>query len=175
MSALVERLRFRVGRRETRRDCMPQFGPPSLPPRASLATWARAESALGFALPPLLRELYTSIANGGFGPGYGLIGVGDDGALDDGKSIVDKYRLFRTVSPEHPTWCWPERVILLCTWGCAIYSGIDCSREEAPVLLWDPNDDSRVEDNLRPQRPSLESWLSAWADGVDLWKEMYPD
>jgi hypothetical protein len=33
------------------------------------------ERQLGFSLPPLLRLLYTQIANGGFGPGYGITGV----------------------------------------------------------------------------------------------------
>lgn len=33
------------------------------------------EQQLGFALPSLLKLLYTQIANGGFGPGFGIIGV----------------------------------------------------------------------------------------------------
>ena len=35
------------------------------------------EKQLGFPLPPLLRLLYTQIANGGFGPGYGITGATD--------------------------------------------------------------------------------------------------
>ena len=35
------------------------------------------EQQLGFPLPQLLRHLYAEIANGGFGPGYGIIGVED--------------------------------------------------------------------------------------------------
>jgi SMI1 / KNR4 family (SUKH-1) len=42
------------------------------------------EEALGFPLPPLLRLLYTRIANGGFGPGYGIIGAIDGFPLEDG-------------------------------------------------------------------------------------------
>jgi SMI1 / KNR4 family (SUKH-1) len=34
-----------------------------------------AEQALGIPLPPLLRTLYSQIANGAFGPHYGLIGA----------------------------------------------------------------------------------------------------
>lgn len=33
----------------------------------------RAEARLGFALPPLLAALYTRVADGGFGPEYGLL------------------------------------------------------------------------------------------------------
>lgn len=43
----------------------------------------RTEQQLGFSLPPLLRLLYTQIANGGFGPGYGIIGAaGGYGGVD---------------------------------------------------------------------------------------------
>jgi SMI1 / KNR4 family (SUKH-1) len=35
----------------------------------------KTERQLGFSLPPLLRLLYTQIANGGFGPGYGITGA----------------------------------------------------------------------------------------------------
>lgn len=42
------------------------------------------EQQLGFPLPLLLRLLYTQIANGGFGPGYGIIGALDGFSLLDG-------------------------------------------------------------------------------------------
>lgn len=43
----------------------------------------RTEQQLGFPLPPLLSLLYTQIANGGFGPGYGIIGAaGGYGGVD---------------------------------------------------------------------------------------------
>ena len=35
----------------------------------------QTEHLLGFALPPLLVALYSALANGGFGPGYGLRGM----------------------------------------------------------------------------------------------------
>jgi hypothetical protein len=43
----------------------------SLPPPASPRELAQSEERIGFNLPPLLRSLYSEIANGGFGPGYG--------------------------------------------------------------------------------------------------------
>ena len=45
------------------------------------------EDLLGFPLPPLLRELYKQLANGGFGPGYGLIGV-TGGFCEAGASLT---------------------------------------------------------------------------------------
>lgn len=44
-------------------------------PKASEQQIKETEQPLGFSLPPLLRLLYTQIANGGFGPGYGIIGA----------------------------------------------------------------------------------------------------
>ena len=43
-------------------------------PKASEAQLQMTEEVMGFAHPPLLRELYLQIANGGFGPDTGLIG-----------------------------------------------------------------------------------------------------
>src|SRR5712691_9814035 len=45
------------------------FAYPAATENQRLAT----EDLLGFPLPPLLRTLYQQLANGGFGPGYGLI------------------------------------------------------------------------------------------------------
>ena len=41
----------------------------------SLAVVEAAEQSLGFYLPHLLREIYTQVGNGGFGPGYGIDGT----------------------------------------------------------------------------------------------------
>lgn len=54
-------------------------------PPATAEQLQATEEALGFALPPMLRALYTHVANGGFGPAYGITGArggyyfGDDG------------------------------------------------------------------------------------------------
>src|SRR5260221_14743324 len=63
-------------------------------PPASEAQMRKTEQQLGFALPPLLRLLYTHVANGGFGPGYGLFGVigGFSFTGSGGKNIVERYR-----------------------------------------------------------------------------------
>ena len=44
-------------------------------PPATPEQLAATEQALGFPLLPLLRTLYSELANGGFGPGYGLRGA----------------------------------------------------------------------------------------------------
>lgn len=49
--------------------------PPFAFPPATEQQIEQTEQQLGFPLPPLLRLLYTQIANGGFGPGFGILGV----------------------------------------------------------------------------------------------------
>ena len=41
------------------------------------AAVAEAEELAGRSLPSLLRRLYLEVGNGGFGPGYGLLGLRD--------------------------------------------------------------------------------------------------
>lgn len=51
------------------------------------------EQQLGFPLPLLLRLLYTEVGNGGFGPGYGIIGAihGYPGLEDLDGNIAQRY------------------------------------------------------------------------------------
>jgi hypothetical protein len=51
----------------------PEPAPPPLAAPVSPTDIASAEKRLGFALPDDLKQLYSAIANGGFGPGGGLI------------------------------------------------------------------------------------------------------
>ncbi len=60
-------------------------------PTASLAQLQKTEMLLGFALPPFLRMIYTKIANGGFGPAYGIRGA-IDGFADATGTIVQHYQ-----------------------------------------------------------------------------------
>ena len=46
-----------------------------LPPAAGPQELDRVEASLGLALPPTLRRVYGEVANGGFGPGYGLVPI----------------------------------------------------------------------------------------------------
>lgn len=152
-----------------------------LPGAASPETLARAEADLGFALPPLLAGLYARVADGGFGPGYGLR------PLDE---AVAEYRDLRKTSsipapagaaegpgPGAADWRWPEGVLPIGDWGCAMLACVDCRSEGGPVLLFEPNagipDHAWYED-----APSLAAWLHTWlagsgwyeeeADGLDL-------
>jgi hypothetical protein len=109
------------------------------------------------------------VGNGGFGPGYGIIGLEHGKGTDEGHSTVARYHLDREGDPECPGWIWPEKLIVLCNWGCAMYSCIDCSRAEAPVVRFDPNglDFERCkgwEDAFWMESDSFEKWLTLWLD-----------
>ena len=78
----------------------------ALPPPASPRELAESEERIGFDLPPLLRSIYSEIANGGFGPGYGFIGLITRVPLGQfkGDSAVELFESFRDGDPEYPTW-----------------------------------------------------------------------
>jgi hypothetical protein len=137
-----------------------------------------AELSLEFPLPAFLCRAYTTIANGGFGPGRGLLGVQGGAADEHGNSIVDLYDSFSAANPEDRTWQWPEGLVPICPWGGSVYSCVDCATAEGAVICLDltgyePGRD--LKEFLIPQRQlTVEAWLRAWAEGVDLWTEMFP-
>jgi hypothetical protein len=92
-----------------------------LPVPASPEAVAEAEQAIDYRLPPLLRRLYLEVANGGFDPRDGILGVlGVPGGewIGDWADIVDVYKAFNS-GPEDPH---PEWLVWLFEWGCAIWS-----------------------------------------------------
>ncbi len=110
---------------------------------------------LGFALPELLRQVYLRVANGGFGPGYGLLGVGH-GATDDlGNTADSLYDLFSQADPDDPEWRWRPQVIPFSYWGCAVYS---CITPSGMVIGFDEG--AWVDDEI-----PLDVWLRKWLDG----------
>src|SRR5205085_3391866 len=99
--------------------------------------------------PPLLRALYTQVANGRFGPGAGLKGiVGGYGSLKSGthtpdtETIVNQY-LWRShkrtfdfaeylgqdvatpIDLEIPYGEWPKQVLPICNLGCVQEACVD--------------------------------------------------
>jgi hypothetical protein len=73
-------------------------------PPASEQQLNETEQQLGFNLPLLLRLLYAQVANGGFGPGYGIYGViGGFGGQEDisDRHIVHQYRSAVNLAEAH--------------------------------------------------------------------------
>jgi len=137
--------------------------------------FASDESRLGFALPPLMKRIYKEIGNGGFGPGYGLIGLSNGVPNYDGRTAPEIYESLRGSSTDEPNWKWPERLLPLCDWGCAISSCVDCADPDFRIRIFDPNvhDGDDWADSFFEESPGFETWITAWASGVDLWNAMY--
>jgi hypothetical protein len=127
-----------------------------------------AEDLIGFRLPPLLRRLYLEVGNGGFGPGYGVLGLRGGHRNDTRRAALDLYREANDTSSPH--WSFlPASLLPVCYWGCGIYSFIDCSRTEGPMWGWDPNPGPADRQALFPQPFTLAGWLGRWVRGK-LWQ-----
>ncbi|MGW1889316.1 SMI1/KNR4 family protein [Streptomyces sp. NPDC002004] len=145
------------------------WGWTDLPAPVQAGSVARAEAALGFPLPPLLAALYLRVADGGFGPEYGLLPL-LDGSPSGEQPVVAQYLARREEAGEAPDRPWPEGVLPISHWGCGMYACVDCHAEEAPVLLFEPNADD-VEHAWYMDAPSLDAWLRAWLDGTGWYEE----
>jgi hypothetical protein len=131
--------------------------PHDLLPPASREDITAAESALGVLLPEDLKQLYTTIANGGFGPGVGFPPLAE---------LPIRYRDFCS-EPQGP--CdemWPEHLLPLIP--IDIYE--DCyDLQTGKIVRWDPeelmdegSEDKAWERSFIPWANSLADWLMAW-------------
>lgn len=170
---IIDHLRERLAADPFSRDIMGNRFRAS--PPASPAAVARAEAALGFALPATLRVIYLDVANGGFGPGYGVMGV-DGGFTDDRKmTVVGLHHVFLGRDPDDPTWQWNEDWLPFCHWGCGIYSIVD-ARAPYPVSYVDPGSKdigAPMSSIVLPHKDTLDQWLDDWMSGRDLWAEVW--
>jgi SMI1 / KNR4 family (SUKH-1) len=156
-------------------------------PPATQEQLAVSEEVLGYTLPPLLRALYATIANGGFGPGYGLYGVlgGFQNRIEpqvhqDADLInqehdrneqgsarqIDLWMYGSLEYREIPFEAWPKGLYMLCDWGCGIYSYLDCV--SGRIYRGEAGDDVYI---LCCEATSLDEWLALWANGIDLWSK----
>lgn len=162
MIDIAERVRVRIGASH------------DLWPVALEAAMAIDEQRLGFTLPPLLKRLYAEIGNGGWGPGYGLIGLTGGKPDDLGNTATSSYIVRRGRDPEEPDWQWPEGLLPICHWGCAIYSCVDCLDAAASMTVFDPNESvSSWSEAFFSEHLGFETWVSLWAAGEDLWQRLY--
>ena len=146
-----------------------------LHPPATEATIRIAENRIGFKLPSFLRLVYMGVGNGGFGPGYGIVGL-EGGFLDDGRDITGVYESLSEKDDSDPQWLWPAFQVPICTWGCAIYTCVDAFTDEGEVYTFDPNGHEIGEPIARlfaRTHESIKSWFRDWANGVPLWDKMF--
>lgn len=129
MNELLERLRKRIITQENVVSS-PIWNGVIYPPN-SVAAVESAQTKLGFCLPELLYNIYTQVANGDIGPGYGIFGIEGgapawvgtppDHELPD---LVGYYFLTGAREPQdgleyyHFGGRWPEKLLPICDWGC---------------------------------------------------------
>jgi hypothetical protein len=131
-------------------------------PPASGNEVAHVEAQLGFALPSLVRRLYLEVADGGFGPGYGLFPAGSHASRDGQAETIVEAHAKLSADPR-----WSPRLVPLCDWGCAIWSCLDCRSDDGAIVT------VAGENDFVNTGHTLRTWLGAWLDGVDLWKSMF--
>jgi hypothetical protein len=116
----------------------------------------RAEARLGFDLPSAVRQLFGEVADGGFGPGTGLLSI---------DRVVDRYLGVQDEVPRNQR--WPDRLLPLVddqpTLEC-----LDASSSTGEMITWDPEElserssDRAWRGSFRTTAPSLEAWLDRW-------------
>jgi hypothetical protein len=168
MAYVVTRLRECLKDPRRRTDASQYAKAKAFPP-ATEAEVQAAEQMLGFGLPPLLRELYLHVGNGGFGPGAGLLGLPGGATNSRGQSIVELYQELRHAHPES----WPATLVPVSDWDCQGYVCVDCSTKEAPALEFHttshslPVDKLTFAERLRPLADSFREWITAWLDSKE--------
>ena len=182
--SLVERLRRRI-QDPNLTTTISQYAPRQggLYPPTTLAAVKAAEAELGFRLPGLLRVLYTEVANGGFGPGYGLFGLEGGYIAPDiinhfqGGTLVEWYFAMRGseplptlshdfgvegknslfIEPGPDAQGWFDKLLPVCNHGCWQLSCVDCAQPDFPVLFF-----IGYGGEFRLENPTFEGWIEDW-------------
>ena len=118
----------------------------------------RAEAALGFGLPSFLRRVYLEIADGGFGPGGGLLSVA---------GAVAAWERMRTGEELPRGRAWPEALLPVVERDPGFYC-VDCSSAVGRVVDLDPEElaeysgEKAFAKSFSEEAPSVEAWLETW-------------
>jgi hypothetical protein len=172
MNNLIERLQERVQGADLTCDTE-YFGGP-FPPLGQ-AEVAKAEADLGFSLPDTIRRIYCQVANGGFGPAYGLLGLVGGMLNEESQDACRQYKMYVEPDPNDPHWRWPKGLLPVGCLGCAMYLCVDCTHPDGPIVWFEPNphqDGRPWDDSFFPFAETTDQWLSAWLDGEDLFEKL---
>lgn len=172
MEDLIARIRERVQDTERFIDDDPGTSDFPYPPAATVAI-ETAELKLGFRIPEILRQLYAQVANGGFGPVYGIVGVCGCGVDEDRDDLETLYAAHSTLRwlEAYPT--WPPRMLRVVYLGCCMYVAVDASSDDLPLFVFEPNQSAEelgYENCLEPMGTGLTQWLDDWVSDKDLWE-----
>jgi len=174
---LISRIRARAAELATRTDAPPtargqsvRVGPLSvqglhvggapldsrLPPAVSHAALVEAHARLGFSLPEPLAQLYLEVADGGFGPGAGLLTL---------SRLVETYRDLLATPPGEGGQTWPGHLVPM-TWTDPGHECLD--RQSGRVVYWDEEllaegrSDRVWKRSFRDDAASLPEWWERW-------------
>ncbi len=139
-------------------DVTPSAPATERPPPADGAAIATTEAALGFALPPALRQVLGGVADGGFGPGAGLMSLAE---------IVAAYRDL-VANPQGPRGQeWPQHLLPF----TRTEPNLDCiDLRTGAIVLWDAEEladgvsDKVWKRSFRPDAADLAAWFARWLD-----------
>ncbi len=129
-------------------------GAGGLPAPATPGAVTEAEEIIGFPLPPLLRRLYLEVANGGFGPAQGILGVRGGACQGDWNDLAEIYQ-----DGPDPSGRIPAGLVPVYDWGCTIWSLVDFRDPAGP--MWCTH-----QGHHWPQGINLAEWLSATIEGA---------
>lgn len=160
-------------------DSLPPFRPY---PVISLAEVAFVERHLGFTLPTSVRRLSLEVADGGYGPSWGIFRLKQPpgrpyGFPHAGTMSVESWNWLDHNADEYdpPTKMeeslsrFPAKFIRYCEVGCNINICVDCTSDNGQVFITDPNTEEPFEKIIRLDQTVVE-WLWNWVNN-EPWPE----
>jgi hypothetical protein len=135
-------------------------------PPATADAVARAEAALGLRLPALLVRVYTEVADGGFGPGAGLLPLFER-TTSRTQSLVEAYESNCEASEHGYGAPWPRHLVPIAMWTDGAQAVVDTADPRHPVRevdLADLEDEDDAPWECEPVAPTLAEWLRRWVD-----------
>lgn len=146
--AAVAKRRLSANRTDSGSASLRLFAP------VSPAVVAEAEKAMGLRFPPLLSRLYCEVGNGGYGPGFGMLGL--PGGYHDGdtRCLPQLYLQWRSEGGS-------TGLLPLWDWGCGQWSCLDVRTGRQQVV-------TESEEGRFVTEYTMHSWMESWVAGTDL-------
>jgi hypothetical protein len=137
-------------------------------PPAPPALVDAAEAALGLRLPTLLVRVYTEVADGGVGPGGGLLPLLERNGRRT-QSLVEAYESVCDASEHGYGAPWPRHLLPIASWDDGVLAVVDTTDPAHPVYEVDyaaveEDDEDATPWAGPPVAPSLGEWLRRWAE-----------
>jgi hypothetical protein len=157
-SEIVASIKMRISDPSKRID-LTSVPTPSLFAPVSRTEIEIAQRQMDVAFPAFLFELYSTVGNGGFGPGLGLLGITNGYSGIDNQTLCDKYKNFIGRG-------WRPNILPLFDWGGGAWSCVDGASVAGTVVTADAS-------GFTATSYTLDSWFAAWVAGVDLTNEIF--